>query len=57
VRHTSADAFFRGYKITIPKDGVEAFSDEAQNEGLKYLQEIYNSQIITVDEIIHQWAQ
>jgi nicotinamidase-related amidase len=57
VRHTSADAFFRGYKIIIPKDGVEAFSDEAQKEGLKYLQEIYNSQIKTVDEIIRLWAE
>jgi len=52
VRHTSADAFFRGYKIIIAKDGVEALTREAHEEGLKYLKDIYNAEIKTVDEII-----
>ncbi len=55
VRHTSADAFFRGYKIIIARDCVEAFSDEAQDEGLKYLKEVYNAEIKTVDEIIKEF--
>ena len=28
VRHTAADAFFRGYRIVIAKDGVEAFTEK-----------------------------
>lgn len=28
IRHTSADAFFRGYQIVVAKDGVEAFTPE-----------------------------
>ena len=52
VRHTSADAFFRGYKIIIAEDGVEALTREAHEEGLKYLKDIYNAEIKTVDEII-----
>ena len=52
VRHTAADAFFRGYQIIIAKDGVEAFTQEDQEQGLKYLEYVYNAKIMTVDEII-----
>ena len=57
VRHTSADAFFRGYKIVIAKDGVEAFTQEVQEEGLKYLKEIYNAETKTVNEIIREFEK
>jgi nicotinamidase-related amidase len=55
VRHTSADAFFRGYKIVIAKDGVEAFTEKAHEEGLAYLKEVYNAEIKTVNEIIKEF--
>jgi nicotinamidase-related amidase len=56
VRHTSADAFFRGYKIVIAKDGVEAFTEEAQTSGLAYLKDVYNAEIKTVDDIVKEFA-
>jgi nicotinamidase-related amidase len=55
VRHTAADAFFRGYKIIIAKDGVEAFTQEDHEQGLKYLENVYNAKITTVDEIIKEF--
>ena len=54
VRHTAADAFFRGYHIIIAKDGAEAFTKEDHKQGLKYLENVYNAKIMTVDEIIKQ---
>ena len=54
IRHTSADAFFRGYKIIIAKDGVEAFTKKAHEEGLKYLKDIYNAEIKPVDKIVRE---
>jgi len=57
VRHTAADAFFRGYKIIIAKDGVQAFTQEDHEQGLKYLEYIYNAKIMTVDEIIKEFAK
>jgi len=57
VRHTAADAFFRGYKIIIASDGVEAFSQEEHEEGLKYLKEVYDAEIKTVDEIIEEFKK
>jgi len=56
VRHTAADAFFRGYKIVIAKDGVEAFTREDHEQGLKYLEYVYNAKIKTVDEIIKEFG-
>ena len=52
VRHTAADAFFRGYHVVIAEDGVEAFTKEDQEQGLKYLEYVYNAKIIMVNDII-----
>ena len=54
VRHTSADAFFRGYKIIIPEDCVDAFTKETHEEGLKYLKEVYNAEISAVNNVLEQ---
>jgi nicotinamidase-related amidase len=55
VRHTAADAFFRGYHIIVAKDGVEAFTEKDHEEGLKYLENVYGAKIMTVDEIIKEF--
>ncbi|HUJ84604.1 MAG TPA: isochorismatase family cysteine hydrolase [Candidatus Acidoferrales bacterium] len=52
VRHTAADAFFRGYRLVVVKDGVEAFTKEDQEQGLKYLEYVYGARILPVDEVI-----
>jgi nicotinamidase-related amidase len=57
VRHTAAGAFFRGYKITIARDGVEAFTQEDHEQGLKYLEYVYNAKIMTVNEIIKEFTK
>ena len=54
VRHTAADAFFRGYKIIVAKDGVETFTEKDHEEGLRYLEFVYGAEIKTVDEIIKE---
>jgi nicotinamidase-related amidase len=56
VRHTAADAFFRGYRIIVAKDGVEAFTQEDQEQGLKYLENFYSAKIMTVDEILKEFG-
>lgn len=52
VRHTSADAYCWGYKIIIPKDATDSFTEEDYLNGIKYLKEVYGAQITTTDEII-----
>jgi nicotinamidase-related amidase len=55
VRHTAAGAFFRGYRIIVAKDGVEAFTRKDHEEGLKYLENVYDAKIMTVNEIIKEF--
>ena len=57
VRHTAADAFFRGYKIIVPKDGVEAFTRKDHEQGLKYLEQVYNAEIKSVAEVISEFKK
>lgn len=54
VRHTAADAFFRGYQIIVAKDGVEAFNAEEQEQALKYLEYVYNAKIMKTNDIIKE---
>jgi nicotinamidase-related amidase len=54
IRHTAADAFFRGYQIVIPEDGVEAFSEEDHRQGLKYLEYVYDAKVMAVNDIIRE---
>jgi nicotinamidase-related amidase len=54
VRHTAADAFFRGYRLIVVKDCVEAFSEADQTQGLKYLEYVYDAKIMSVNEVIHE---
>ena len=55
-RHTAADAFFRGYRIIVASDGVEAFTAKDHVEGLEYMKNVYNAEIKSVDEIINDFS-
>jgi nicotinamidase-related amidase len=52
VRHTAASAFYRGYKIVVPSDGVQAFTLRDHEEGLRYIKNVYNAEITTIDKVI-----
>jgi len=56
VRHTAADAFFRGYHIIVARDGTEAFTAQHHKEGLEYLESMYNAKVLTIEEIIENWT-
>jgi len=54
VRHTVADAFFRGYHIVVASDGTEAFTAKHQKQGLEDLKNVYGAKILTVKDIIEK---
>jgi nicotinamidase-related amidase len=56
-RHTTADAFFRGFKIEIVTDGVDAFTAEEHEQGLEYLEKIYGARLVTTDDLLSQWEE
>ncbi len=52
VRHTTADAFFRGYRVVVPRDAVEAMSEEDHEGGLRYLETIYKAEVVHAKELL-----
>jgi len=52
VQHTAADAFFRGYRIIVPEDCVEALTEEDQKTGIKYLKTFYGCKITNLHELM-----
>ena len=57
IQHTAADAFFRGYKIIIPEDCVEAINEQTQKAALDYLKRVYGCEITRVNEIMKKkWS-
>ncbi len=50
-RHTSADAFFRGFNIVVPKETTDTLSEEAYCGGLEYIKNIYGGTICSVNDL------
>ena len=57
VRHSAADAFYRGYKIIIPRDCVESLAVGENDKGIEYLRKIYGAKITTSKDIIRRWKK
>ena len=53
-RHTSADAFFRGYRVIVPEDAVDAFEEKVHLEGLEYLRMVYKAETPKVGELVRE---
>jgi nicotinamidase-related amidase len=52
LRHTAADAYYWGFRIVVPRDGTEAFTEEDYQGGLDYLAKVYGAELTTVDDLI-----
>ena len=52
IQHTAADAFFRGYKIIVPRDCVEAVDAKTQEEAIRYIKKAYGPEITTSKELV-----
>lgn len=60
ARHTSGDAFQRGYDLVWVTDALAAFTDDAHQDGLEYFKAWYATdperQLRTVDQTIADWS-
>ena len=54
IQNTAGDAFFRGYRVIVPEDCVEATSEEAQKAGIEYMKTIYGCKITNLDELMRK---
>lgn len=55
IQHTAADAFYRGYDITVPLGCVEDVSDEKNEKALEFIKENYGAKIIDFKDLIESW--
>jgi nicotinamidase-related amidase len=59
ARHTSGDAFQRGYDLVWISDAMQAFTEEAHAQGLEYFRTWYAAdvgvQLKTAEEVIADW--
>jgi nicotinamidase-related amidase len=60
ARHTSGDAFQRGYDLVWVTDGLQAFTDEQHVQGLEYFKAWYagdaERQLRTADQVLEDWG-
>jgi nicotinamidase-related amidase len=54
IQNTAAGAFFHGYHIIVPEDGVETISDEFQKAGLDYMKRVFGAEITTIEKLLKQ---
>lgn len=54
IQHTAADAFFRGYKIRVPTDCVDALSDDEQAHSLDFMKRMYNVDLTDSETILEE---
>ena len=52
VQHTAADAFFRGYKVIVLRDCVEAVNEETHTTALEYMKTFYGCTVTTLSEAL-----
>jgi nicotinamidase-related amidase len=61
ARHTSGDAFQRGFDLVWVTDALQAFTEEAHEAGLDYFRAWYATdparQFRTVAELVAEWGQ
>jgi len=51
VQHNAADAFYRGYRISVVSDCVESISPAKKAAALRYMHDIYGCEIVRSEQV------
>ncbi len=54
VLHTAADAFFRGYGLTVVSDATMSVPKEEQGKWLEYMKVVYGARIASSEELLKE---
>jgi len=54
IQHAAADAFFRGYRVVVPRDCVDAATQEAHEAALSYMEQMYGAEISTSEKVVNR---
>lgn len=56
VQQTAAEAFYRGYRIVIPKDGTAGLNLEAHEGALRYMTKTFGAQVVDIAWLVRKLA-
>jgi len=57
IQHTAADAYYHGYRIIVPRDAVQAPTDDDHESALRTMEGLYGSEITTTAELIKRLGE
>lgn len=52
VQHTVADAYMRGYRLLIPREGTNALTEEFYEEALTRFHDFYGAEVLPMAELL-----
>lgn len=52
IQHTAADAFFRDYKVIIPRECVDSLSDEENKQAIEFIEKMYGAEILNLKDLL-----
>ncbi len=52
ILHTAAGAFFRGFKVLIPREAVASSDEESHQRALEYMERMYGAKISSLREVL-----
>ena len=55
VQHTIADAYYLGYKVLLPKDATDCFTQEIYDHATNYIAEMYAAELTDVNALVKSW--
>ena len=51
IQHTAADAYFRGYRVVVPADCVNALTPEEQDASLAFMRRMYDAMLTNTGKV------
>lgn len=57
VRQTTVDGFCHGYKIVMPKDATNAFTQDEYDYSIDFLKGACGAEITDVDTLVAKWSK
>ncbi len=56
VKHTAADAFFRGYRVVVVKDATATSNPRDHEEAVNYMKTMYGAEVVSSEDLVRLWA-
>jgi nicotinamidase-related amidase len=57
IQHSAADAFFRGYRVTLLEDCVAALGEDIHRQALECMRQFYGAKVIGSGELLEAWGR